>query len=53
MDRIEIDAGVMTPLVAGFAAIFYRYRQRRWRALAPVLAAAAVACESKAAPVPA
>jgi hypothetical protein len=51
LDRIEIDAGVMTPLVAGFAAVFYRYRQRRWRALAPLLAAAAVARDSRGAPV--
>jgi hypothetical protein len=50
-DRIDIDAGVMTPLVAGFAAIFYRYRQRRWRALAPLLAATAVASTIGAAPV--
>lgn len=53
LDRIEIDAGAMTPLVAGFAAIFYRYRQRRWRALAPLLAAAAVASTSEPSPVPA
>lgn len=42
-DRIEIDAGVVTPLVAAFATLFYRYRQRRWRALAPLLAATAQA----------
>ena len=41
VDRIDIDAGPMTPLVAAFAAVFYRYRQRRWRGLAPLLAAAA------------
>jgi hypothetical protein len=40
-DRIEIDAGPATPIVAGFAHLFYRYRQRRWRGLAPLLAAAA------------
>lgn len=51
LDRIEIDAGVMTPLVAGFAAVFYRYRQRRWRALAPLLAAAASAHDGEAAPL--
>ncbi len=39
-DRIQIDAGLITPAVAGFAAIFYRYRQRQWRSLAPLLAAA-------------
>jgi hypothetical protein len=43
VDRIAIDAGPMTTLVAGFAAVFYRYRQRRWRALAPLLAASATA----------
>lgn len=38
-DRIEIDAGPATRAVAGFAALFYRYRQRRWRRLARLLAA--------------
>ena len=38
-DRIEIGAGLLTPVVAAFAHVFYRYRQRRWRTLAPVLAA--------------
>ena len=38
-DRIEIGAGPLTPAVAAFAHVFYRYRQRRWRTLAPVLAA--------------
>lgn len=37
-DRIEIDAGPMTAMVAAFAAVFYRHRQRRWRRLAPMLA---------------
>ena len=36
-DRIEIDAGPLTPLVAGYAQLFYRYRQRRWRRLARTL----------------
>ncbi len=36
-DRITIDAGALTPAVALFAQVFYRYRQRRWRRLAPVL----------------
>lgn len=40
-DRIRIDAGVVTPVVVAFAHVFYRYRQRRWRRLAPVLAATA------------
>ena len=33
-DRIEIEAGVVTPLIVIFARWFYRLRQRRWRALA-------------------
>jgi hypothetical protein len=33
-DRIEIEAGVMTPLIVLYARWFYRMRQRRWRALA-------------------
>jgi hypothetical protein len=36
-DAIEIDAGALTPLVAGYAKLFYRYRQRRWRRLAKSL----------------
>lgn len=32
-DEVEIDAGVLTPLVAAFASVFFRHRQRRWRAL--------------------
>lgn len=38
-DRIDIDAGWLTPAVAAFAHGFYRIRQRRWRALARVLGA--------------
>jgi hypothetical protein len=30
-DEIEIQAGVLTPLVWLFAQVFYRHRQRRWR----------------------
>jgi len=37
-DSIDIDAGVFTPLVVLYARWFYRTRQRRWRALARVLA---------------
>lgn len=37
-DRIDIDAGPLTPLVALWAQGFYRVRQRRWRELAPALA---------------
>lgn len=32
-DRVEIRAGVLTPLVWLFASIFYRYRQHNWRRL--------------------
>jgi hypothetical protein len=38
-DRIDIDAGVLTPIVVAYAMLFYRYRQRRWRGLARLLAA--------------
>lgn len=33
-DRVEIDAGVLTPLVVAFARWFYGVRQRRWQVLA-------------------
>lgn len=33
-DRIEIKAGLMTPVIVFYAHWFYRMRQRRWRALA-------------------
>ena len=33
-DRIELDAGWLTAIVAGFAALSDRHRQRRWRRLA-------------------
>lgn len=33
-DRVEIEAGLLTPLIAAFARVFYAHRQRRWRALA-------------------
>ncbi len=32
-DRIEIQAGLLTPLVAAFAWFFYGHRQRRWQRL--------------------
>lgn len=38
VDCVEIEAGVLTPVVHALATVFYRYRQRRWRALAPLLA---------------
>jgi hypothetical protein len=33
-DEIDIGAGPLTPLVWGYAHLFYRYRQARWRKLA-------------------
>jgi hypothetical protein len=33
-DRIEIDARILTPVVAVYARWFYSMRQRRWRVLA-------------------
>lgn len=35
-DKIEIEAGVLTPIVGFFARIFYRFRQRRWRSIKTV-----------------
>lgn len=32
-DRVDVEAGPFTPLVWGFAQLFYRYRQFRWRKL--------------------
>lgn len=34
VDQVDIDAGVLTPVVTAFAQLFYRWRQARWRALA-------------------
>jgi hypothetical protein len=33
-DEVEVKAGLLTPFIWFFAQIFYRHRQRRWRALA-------------------
>ena len=33
-DRVEVRAGVLTPFIWAFAQLFYRHRQRRWKALA-------------------
>lgn len=33
VDEVEIEAGVLTPLVWAFAHLFYRWRQHRWRGL--------------------
>ncbi|UQN08068.1 hypothetical protein [Deinococcus sp. QL22] len=32
-DAVEVRAGLLTPLVWGFAQLFYRHRQRRWQRL--------------------
>lgn len=32
-DRVDVNAGILTPFVALFAWIFYTHRQRRWRKL--------------------
>ncbi|MBB4661948.1 hypothetical protein [Conexibacter arvalis] len=37
-DRVELDAGLLTPLVWCFAQLLFRWRQARWRALARVIA---------------
>lgn len=42
-DRIQIDAGLLTGVIAAYAHIFYRHRQRRWRTLASLLAATSAA----------
>jgi len=33
-DTVDIDAGLLTPAIWLYAQMFYRHRQRRWRALA-------------------
>lgn len=37
-DRVNVRAGLLTPVVALFAHAIYRWRQARWRRLARVLA---------------
>ncbi len=32
-DRVEVEAGLLTPFIWLFAQMFYRHRQSRWRAL--------------------
>lgn len=32
-DRLELDAGILTPLVWVYANIFYQHRQKRWQKL--------------------
>lgn len=36
-DTVDVEAGVLTPLVWLFARLFYSHRQRRWRQLARAL----------------
>jgi hypothetical protein len=36
-DSIDIDAGLLTPIVWLFARLFFAHRQRRWRRLAKTL----------------
>lgn len=36
-DDVEISAGILTPFIWGFAQMFYRHRQQRWRRLARTL----------------
>jgi ligand-binding SRPBCC domain-containing protein len=38
-DRVDIDAGLTTPVVVGIARVFYRLRQRRWHTIARLLRA--------------
>lgn len=33
-DRVHIEAGLLTPVVAAYARYFYEHRQKRWRELA-------------------
>ncbi|AWW73265.1 hypothetical protein CD351_02355 [Erythrobacter sp. KY5] len=33
-DRVHIDAGLLTPVIAAYAKVFYAHRQKRWRELA-------------------
>ncbi|HMQ30426.1 MAG TPA: hypothetical protein PKD53_06830 [Chloroflexaceae bacterium] len=32
-DRVEVQAGLLTPFIWAYASLFYRYRQHRWRRL--------------------
>lgn len=51
-DTIEIDAGPLTPIVAAYAHLFYRYRQHRWQRLARLLAAVDTATTQATQPEP-
>jgi hypothetical protein len=37
-DEVEVEAGLLTPVVWAYAQFFYRHRQRRWRRIARRLA---------------
>lgn len=45
-DRVEVEAGALTPLAARFARFLYTHRQKRWRALAQAAAASATKSSS-------
>lgn len=32
-DQVDIDAGLLTPIIWLFSQVFYRHRQKRWREL--------------------
>lgn len=36
-DEIDIDAGIMTPVIWAWAMLFYHHRQKKWRARAKTL----------------
>ncbi len=36
LDQLEIHAGILTFFIWGYAHIFYRYRQYRWKRLIPL-----------------
>lgn len=33
VDRVKLEAGILTPLVAAFARRFFKHRQQRWKKL--------------------
>jgi hypothetical protein len=43
-DDVQIEAGVLTPLVWLYAQWFYRHRQKRWQRVAKRLSAAGASC---------
>ncbi len=48
-DEVDVSAGVLTPFIWAFAQLFYRHRQRRWRALASTLYARRLIAQEMAA----